>query len=455
MFSQTFTLQTHPISILPPIFGPNEGGAQRLQEQPRDMPGPGDREATDLAISRLRFSSNPAPRQREDMAIARKAVPITLSDIFLPSLRIPVEAIERIKKREWRVCSEEEVERKLSKPIPFTAISNPTIRLGDCSFLETHCREIFRPSRENPDGHRRIFFTSESRSDGPLEGRLDRLLKGSIPMKRELGGQEQLQYSAILEAINGDSCADFVQEHIQQIFSESFQSLPHPVESHFSERAREPSSRLAYIWNSLKLSIVKLQEAWNQWAKRIEHVEGFRSFSSASLCAIFFTSSEIWSLSIGNAKAILLNEEAQTIRYLAPHMSFSNNTLAQSIEKRGGIVTCAKKRFCQGERISWIPQLAGKLLIPRVIGARNVPGVAARPKITRWIHRKEEPFTLILAPESLWKTFSGPDLLNLFSQLPREGNIHRIFKTICSDICSKVVSAKSGATCSFFVWRYF
>jgi serine/threonine protein phosphatase PrpC len=396
----------------------------------------------------------PPPVLLDPIETSPQPVSVRLSDIFQEPNRKGFGICEAIRKKEWRVVTDSEVERKLRKPILYTVIANPANTFGRASafnrvFLERQHLQL----EIEEEYSRELLILKHDHKVSSVEGRLDHLLRGIIPMEIS-GNPEALSFYAVLDGMNGTSCVNFVKNRLQQIFLDCFAVLPQPAASPSLERARIPETRSGYIWNALKLAIVKIQEAWVQFAKIHEREPGFFSNSSVSVCAVFFIDSEIWTLTIGNAKAICLDEKEQAIRYLSPNMSFSNRELSRSVEKRGGVVRTIKRER-DHKRFYWIPSLGGILPFPRTIGAMNVPGVAARPKITKMVFQERAPYLIILAPDIFWETFSCPELLERFSQRVRQVDVSDGLSAVMAKLSLDVCQKKEGRPFSCFLIKSF
>jgi len=381
-----------------------------------------------------------------DSTVRRERVPVRPLDIFFSHSGYAEEASERVRRREWRIVSDEEVGEKCRRShVHSTTIKNfvtgsgswdlepPSLRMIERDYL--HKDELLIAKQSTP------FFLGERR---------ERLIQGSIDT-RIVGRDEHISYFAILEGMNGNSCVDYIQENFLPVFTEGFQHIHRPLESPIANPTENISTREGSIWNALKLSFVKLQELWVRWTKTNEGVEGLHPESSASLCAVFFIGSEIWCVTIGSAKAILLNEREQRISYLSPPMTFANSTLTHSIAKRGGTISFSQRIWNSRGGSPLIPQLGGMLPTPRALGAIHIPGVSARPKITRMVFNREEPSTIVLAPESLWETISTRSLLETVSQrMVSESNEERLNK-IAARLSMEVLQARKTDTFSCFL----
>lgn len=401
------------------------------------------------------------PCQNEEEPSVHETFPITPLDIFL-SARVQnlaprdpkSQAVESMRKREWRIVSDEEVEKKVQRCLPCTTISDLSVGMHLLPFGPAWFGMTLDPMRVRERPHVRELLSMPCHFEGGVVVRSERLTKGFVRLDTEIGS-EPIPYFAVFGGLGGSSCVDFVETHLHEILTSSFLSLPRSVISSSQREEKAPATRTAYVWNALKLAGVKLQERFALEGQHQRQATGSSVFSSASLCVLFCIQSEIWCLTQGSARALLFNEEEQTIRPLSPNMSFSNASLSHSIEKRGGHIQNTPRICPHTDKTVWWPLLGGIVPDPRTLGALDIPGMALRPKVTKTSLREGERATVVLATKSFWEPLTGPHILSVISKTTRGVGEKERLESIGSQLCSEVNSTERASPFSCFVLSTF
>ena len=359
-----------------------------------------------------------------------RAHPVSFLNVFLPNLESEDEELEYIRKREWRILSDEEVEDKLRRPIPTTTI--------DHLWPVSHVRWSEPSQKKN--GEKSLKFTLmgihclwNREENNPIV-----IKKGVLSTMFE-GKRESIPFYVLFESFENSSCLDFVKKYFHLIFQESFSWLRVPEVVPHVGLGPLPRTSSGNMFNVLKLATVKLQEAWAHYAiSRPKSIDDRKDdlkivSSGVSICAVFLKGAEMWCLTIGRSRALLFNDTEHTIRYVSPTFNFSNNSMLHSIEKRGGAIKHNPTR------------LQGVLPVPRIVGAIDVEGLAARPKITRvCLTSFPGESTLLLGSSSIFQTFSSDQLFEIFSDVQTEEE----FSQKCQLICTSIIKKKMNEKCA-------
>ncbi|MEJ2682254.1 MAG: PP2C family protein-serine/threonine phosphatase, partial [Gammaproteobacteria bacterium] len=190
-------------------------------------------------------------------------------------------------------------------------------------------------------------------------------------------GEYTIPYFAVYDGHGGVEAAEYAKRKMPGIIAGTLQMH---LQKRCSENTAQAMSK-SDIWNALKLSFVKLNDAFNQ-----EHPDLVTVGTTALFSLII--DGKLWTASAGDSRAVLLRSD-ETVA-LTSDAKPSVEKFKTSVEKRGGYIT-----FGRVAHYNEMGVLIGGLAVARAIGDASAKGISARPKITCVDWRPTD--TLILA----------------------------------------------------------
>jgi protein phosphatase 1L len=205
----------------------------------------------------------------------------------------------------------------------------------------------------------------------------------------------------VFDGHGGDACAKYIAANMKQILI-----------NHLQEYNKAMLSE-ANIFNAIKMAFVELSKNYPQE----------KGGSTATIALII--GSDIFVANVGDSRTLIQKKgEAVTLSVDAKPQA---EKFKQGIEQRGGQVVFSRGAYRVGRLIA----------IARAIGDKNIQGITARPKITKFILDKaklNEGWHLVLASDGLFEVCSSRQAAKEIFRLFTEG------KT-CEEIAKGMVEA--------------
>lgn len=295
--------------------------------------------------------------------------------------------------REWRLVSDEEVERKLQQCIIRSFSHQESYNLPFISTKEPVCS--IRANFLQCDAP--YFFCAEPKIS-------EFVVDNNAITIHWQNGRTALRYFVFMDPHFDLTCLHFIRARFHSILSSALSEMPRPCKK-MAMNSCSVTRAESYLWNALKLTVVSLQEQWVQ-TDRGEH-----GMSAVSLCCVLCIGTQIWCVQIGENQALVISAKERTIWSLGERMDFSDRSLTYSIKKRGG--NTGRDGLIEGEgRV----ELDHVLPMPRVLGAVQVAGVGARPKITRLVFQKKGSVVILFGNMCFMESFSKRELLSAIAR---------------------------------------
>lgn len=315
--------------------------------------------------------------------------PYYLLDIFYTDHQSSSDYMPLIKKT-WALLSDTQVAIKLQKhAVTKTSIGN-FVPHHTHSSLHDIIPRINHLSISTLNHVYWTGFTSRPTAHEPVKD----FFSGSFPIEA-CGKKTSAMFYALSSHHHNPLCSEFIKTHFSSILTSTF--------TDFSNCIKAPSFQTSitwrsYIWNALHLSIIKLQELWTHHAFENQQTNRDYFISAASLTCILFIDSEIWTVSIGNNKALVLSEKENSVWNLCKSMTFANHSLARKFELLGGTIAYPKWKMFPNIPLPLVAKSSGVPLNipPRSIGPVYTFGINPNPIITKIDRLKKEPFVFVL-----------------------------------------------------------
>lgn len=187
-----------------------------------------------------------------------------------------------------------------------------------------------------------------------------------------MGSSEvKVSITGVFDGHGGRECATYASQHIIE---------------HLKRRLAQFNTQGATdtgIWNALKIALVDLN--------REMAAAGIQSGSTANIAVRI--NDDLWIANLGDSRAIMVNADG-TIIQVSEDAEPSDSRYKKSVEKRGGFVS---SKFYDGARNKVVDEgvfrvwqggengvgLGTGVAMPRALGDFAIPGLSARPKITK------------------------------------------------------------------------
>lgn len=281
-----------------------------------------------------------------------------------------------VRGREWRLLQEGEVWANIRKAIPAPQQMPQKVLFPLRPYIEPSPRvlveELGLRYREHATHFFKISFVSSHSKDRFLHNVLQ------VPLHGKMQG---VVYFCALESHKSPECVQFLERHFERLLVQALCSMPEPDEAlqwdkkecvYEEELAHARRSEEGFLWNTLSLLPVKLQESWIAYATAHRRERGFDRSSGAGLCLVLLIGNILWCVNLGNSQAYLFQE---TRGQMWPLSSPS----AKGVSRH-----------------------RGTLCTDQALGHMSLPGLSSRPEISFFPREPGVPLTLVLGDPTMW-----------------------------------------------------
>lgn len=297
--------------------------------------------------------------------------------------------------RERRVCqSPEEVARRLKNELE---IANRQLR------EETERRQIVEIPRKKPD----LAAFPQMVCVIPKMHTALRAMQGRRPTMEDahaveqffaaMGGQSVcVEMRAVFDGHGGIQTARFAEKHFARY-----------LKKYLEEVNKESMSDLG-IWNACKLAVVDLNSA--------AIASGKIGSSGSTLNATVRIGNDLWCINVGDSRALLFDLTRKVVCQLSHDAKPSDLRYHNSVVKRGGVVVTVKPKG-GGEGVR---RVDGVLAVARALGNSFLPGVTARPKITRVPLQPGSDYLVVHACDGVWDVMTAKAMRKIITPKLKE-----------------------------------